>query len=222
MIEPSRDADVHILTMDGAWAGRQAAVNLAESIAGCAAAHERLARAIGPLSDADVRAPSLLPGWSAGHVLSHLARNADSVVRRLVGAMEGEVVDQYPGGRPARAAEIEAGVGRPVAVLVDDVVSASRAVDDAFATFPDELWNREARNSDGVVHPVSTMPFGRWREVEVHLVDLGIGITPESWPPALAEAWLPDLLPGLADRTDQTALLAWVLRRGDAPDLEAW
>ena len=197
-------------------------MELAESIAGCAAAHERLARAIAPLTDADVRSPSLLPGWSVGHVLSHLARNADSVVRRLVGARAGEVVDQYPGGKPARAAEIDAGAGRPAAVLVDDALSASRAVDEAFATFPDELWNREARNSDGVVHPVSTLPFGRWREVDVHLVDLGIGITPEGWPPALAEAWLPDLLPALAGRTDPTALLAWVLRRGDAPDLEPW
>ncbi|MEV7393377.1 maleylpyruvate isomerase N-terminal domain-containing protein, partial [Streptomyces sp. NPDC091215] len=28
-------------------------------------------------TDADVRAPSLLPGWSRGHVLTHVARNAD-------------------------------------------------------------------------------------------------------------------------------------------------
>ena len=36
-----------------------------------------LAGAIGGLSDADVRAPSPLPGWTRGHVLTHLARNAE-------------------------------------------------------------------------------------------------------------------------------------------------
>ncbi len=45
-----------------------------------------------------MRGPSLLPEWSDGHVLTHLARNADSVVRRMEGAARGELVDQYPGG----------------------------------------------------------------------------------------------------------------------------
>jgi len=34
-------------------------------------------------TDADVRAPSLLPGWTRGHVLSHIARNADGITRTL-------------------------------------------------------------------------------------------------------------------------------------------
>jgi maleylpyruvate isomerase len=35
-----------------------------------------------PWHEADVRAPSLLPGWTRGHVLSHIARNADGITRR--------------------------------------------------------------------------------------------------------------------------------------------
>jgi len=31
------------------------------------------------LSDDDTRAPSELPGWSRGHTLSHIARNADRI-----------------------------------------------------------------------------------------------------------------------------------------------
>ena len=38
----------------------------------------------GSWSDADVRAPSLLPGWSRGHVLTHIARNADGIAVTLV------------------------------------------------------------------------------------------------------------------------------------------
>ena len=31
------------------------------------------------LTDEDMRAPSLLPRWSRGHVVTHLARNADAL-----------------------------------------------------------------------------------------------------------------------------------------------
>ncbi|MET0910545.1 MAG: maleylpyruvate isomerase N-terminal domain-containing protein, partial [Ilumatobacteraceae bacterium] len=47
---------------------------------------------------ADAELPSLLPGWTRGHVLTHIARNADSFVRLLEAAGRGEVVTQYAGG----------------------------------------------------------------------------------------------------------------------------
>jgi hypothetical protein len=40
-------------------------------------ATDSLVDGIGRLTDADARGPSLLPGWTRGHVLTHLARNAD-------------------------------------------------------------------------------------------------------------------------------------------------
>jgi len=185
----------------------------------CRRAHLRLAAVVEALDDDAVRAPSALPGWSVGHVLTHLARNADSVVRRLDGARRGEVVDQYPGGPDARAAEIEAGAGRPADELRADIEATSAAVDAAFVTFPAEHWDRLGRTVFGDELPVATLPFGRAREVEVHLVDLDVGIEPAGWPPELAQRWLPELLAGLPARTDPTALLAWTLRRGPAPDL---
>ena len=41
-------------------------------------AQVRLEVAIARLDDRDVRRASSLPGWTVGHVLTHLARNADS------------------------------------------------------------------------------------------------------------------------------------------------
>ena len=73
------------------------------------------------LGDGDVRRPSRLPGWTVGHVLAHVARNADSHRRRTEGAAVNEVVDQYPGGYAGRASEIEAGAGRPASELIVDV-----------------------------------------------------------------------------------------------------
>src|ERR1022692_5071277 len=43
------------------------------------AATDRLLAAADLLTDPGVREPSLLPGWTRGHVLSHPARNADGL-----------------------------------------------------------------------------------------------------------------------------------------------
>ena len=63
-------------------------------------------------SGADPALPSLLPEWTRGHVLTHIARNADSFVRVLEAARRGEVVTQYEGGVASRNADIEAGASR--------------------------------------------------------------------------------------------------------------
>ncbi len=76
------------------------------------AATSRLLATAKTLSDADVRAPSGLPGWSRGHVLSHIARNADSLVNRLTTAATGVDIPQYPSPE-ARDAGIEAGAAPP-------------------------------------------------------------------------------------------------------------
>jgi len=56
------------------------------------------------LTEQDVRRPSLLPSWSVGHVLSHLARNADAMIRSLNGAMRHEPNSDVPawGAGPGR------------------------------------------------------------------------------------------------------------------------
>jgi maleylpyruvate isomerase len=41
------------------------------------AATARYLQALTVLRGADVRAPSLLPEWSRGHVITHVSRNAD-------------------------------------------------------------------------------------------------------------------------------------------------
>src|SRR3954463_7330307 len=117
-------------------------------IEGCRTAHAALAATIDGLTDDVARQPSRLPGWTVGHVLTHIARNADSVVRRLRGAAIGEVVDQYPGGAAGRAADIEAGADRSAAELVADVLRTNAEVDEACAALPAEAWQRGTRNLD--------------------------------------------------------------------------
>jgi uncharacterized protein (TIGR03083 family) len=48
------------------------------------------------LTDPEAQAPSLLPGWTRGHVLTHLARNAEGGTRLLTWARTGEPSYEYP------------------------------------------------------------------------------------------------------------------------------
>jgi maleylpyruvate isomerase len=189
-------------------------------VEGCVAAHAALLAAIADLTDDVASGPSRLPGWSVGHVLTHLARNADSVVWRLEGAARGELRDQYPGGLERRAADIDAGAGRPAAELVTDVRMSADAVERAMADLPLAAWDAPSRTSRGVVEDSRAAVLSRWREVVVHHGDLGLGAVP--LPPALVAVWLPRELPRLAERSDPAELLAWIIGRGDPPVLTPW
>lgn len=187
-------------------------------IEGCRVAHDLLRSVVADLGDAEVRRASKLPGWSVGHVLTHLARNAEAMCRRIDAAVRSEVIDQYEGGRAGRAAEIEAGANRDAAALRNDATSWSLTLDDLFQSLPDEVWARPVRTVAGDEHPVALLPFMRWWEVEVHLVDLGLTIRSSDWTDSLVNKALPRLLAGLPGRADERELMAWLLGRGPAPN----
>ena len=86
----------------------------------------RLLDGIASLSDAAATQPSLLPGWSRGHVLTHIARNADGLRNLLIWARTGTETPQYP-SRQARDEAISAGSGRPAGQLAADLRTSSEA-----------------------------------------------------------------------------------------------
>jgi maleylpyruvate isomerase len=193
-----------------------------EVIEGLGVTEQSLVASLHGLTDETARQPSLLPNWSVGHVLTHLARNADSVVRRLEAAVRGEIVDQYPGGFAGRSAEIEMGASRSARDLVTDVALSGSRVIDACATLDDEAWDALSRDVSGLLRPSRDVLFSRWREVEVHRCDLGLGYTSAHWPPLMVATWLPSEMAVLPERTDPSALLAWIIGRGEAPPLSQW
>ena len=80
-------------------------------LASVGAATGRLLATTAALADPEVREPSLLPGWTRGHVLSHIARNADGLINLLRWAHTGTQIPMYA-SQQARDADIEAGAGR--------------------------------------------------------------------------------------------------------------
>ncbi|NBE54862.1 maleylpyruvate isomerase family mycothiol-dependent enzyme [Streptomyces boluensis] len=129
-------------------------------------ATDRLLAAVAGLDNAAVAAPSRLPGWTRGHVLAHLSRNADALVNVLAGRpmyasaadRDGDIDRDAPRGQGEQLADLRA--------------SAERFQQEAAV---DADWSRAVELRNGVIDTASRLPFRRLIEVELHHVDLGIG-----------------------------------------------
>jgi maleylpyruvate isomerase len=187
---------------------------------GCTQTHRRIEQALQGLTDALARRPALLPDWTVGHVVTHMARNADSHTRMVEAAQRGEAVTQYAGGQPEREAAIAAGQGRPAAELLADLTSAHQRVESAWAAASDEVWATGLRRVASGFNTIAWAVFQRWREAEVHFADLGLPElgAPASWDalsPAYVEAELDELIPSLHRRVPEGE--AVLLVAGDRP-----
>jgi maleylpyruvate isomerase len=145
------------------------------------------------LSDALVREPSLLPGWTRGHVLTHIARNADGLGNLLRWARTGTEIPMYASAE-ARSADIEAGAGRPAAELAADVRGSAAAFAAEADAVSGDAWTVQVRALNGPLFPAFGVLERRLSEVEIHHVDLGAGYAPGDWP----EDFLIEALPRVA------------------------
>ena len=153
-------------------------IDHARDLASVRDATERLLLAVGKLDNAGVTDQSRLPGWTRGHVLAHLARNADA----LVNVLEGRPM--YVSAE-ARDADIERDAPRPPEAQLADLRESAARFQAAGAVPAD--WSRTVALRNGVTDSASRVPFRRWVEVELHHVDLGIGYELEDLPADFTE-----------------------------------
>ena len=208
-------------------------------------ATDELLRTAADLDPAAVARPSLLPGWTVGHVLTHLARNADALTNLLTWARTGNETPAYA-STEARDEAIEAGAGRPLREQVEDIRQAHERFADAGAAMPAEAWTFRLPAGKPGMPTAAAVPWARLREVTVHHVDLGAGHTPADWSDAFALRLLREIVSGatteappmilrpygiehpltIGDATDPPvvggptrSLAAWLAGRGDGSDL---
>ncbi|MEV4460341.1 maleylpyruvate isomerase family mycothiol-dependent enzyme [Microbispora sp. NPDC049633] len=160
----------------------------------------RLMATAARLTDQDLRAPSLLPGWTRGHVLTHVARNADSCVNLLSWARTGVRTPQYASAR-AREADIEAGAARPAAEQLADLRDSAERFAAAMRETPAEAWTAMVAGMNPPDHPAWYVPIRRLREVEVHHADLGAGYGWADWPETYVRRELHDTMLWLGSET---------------------
>lgn len=172
-------------------------------------ASTRYLGALSDLRDDDMRQPSLLPGWTRGHVVTHLARNADAFCNLLHWAETGEERYMYESPEK-RDAAIEAGATRSAHDLrVDSSAAAGRLIQRINELDVRHEDNLVARMPGTPTFPAREIATHRWVELEVHHADLGIGYGRQDWDPAFADLLLDRVMD---DRADGPAM---VLRSTD-------
>jgi maleylpyruvate isomerase len=167
-----------------------------------ARATDRLLATVDAFSDADVRAPSALPGWTRAHVLTHLARNADAMANLTHWARTGERRPMYAGGAAGRDAAIAEGAGRHIGDLRLDLDESAERLLAAFADFTSQGLGRQVEARNGVLWSGWELPLIRRREVEIHHVDLDAGYGPADWTSAFAALTLDQVAPQFVARGD--------------------
>ena len=193
----------------------------AVEIDGLEVAHDALLERLERLRP-DPASPTHLPGWSIGHVLTHVEHNADGYRSVLHGEPQYESYD-------ARDRAIDAVANRPLG----DTVAAMRLAHDALvAVFRAET--DFGRTVQLLVRPTQPglMTLGRRREIEVHHLDLGLGRTPADIDEgyvgrdaAMLTAWWEaknrEPLPDLVGAQDSLGRWLWLVGRSEIEGLDA-
>ena len=165
----------------------------------------RLLATAGTLTDAQAAGASRLPGWTRGHVLTHLARNADGFRNLLAWADTGRETPMYP-SEEARARGIEAGAGRSATELAADVRASAAALAGAAQDLPARAWDAPVARRGGTF-PARGILARRLSELEIHHVDLDAGYRPADWPASFVAATLARVAGDFAGRADVPACL---------------
>jgi maleylpyruvate isomerase len=143
------------------------------------------------ITEPDLRAPSLLPGWTRARVLAHLALGADAMRNLLVGARTGQ--DKLAG---ASAEAHEAGLKHSESLraeeLTAELADSAMALRTVARQLPGDRWQVPVRVPGLAPFPAAELLTRRLVEVELHHCDLGAGYGPAAWSAAFAAMELPE------------------------------
>ncbi|WP_051180107.1 maleylpyruvate isomerase family mycothiol-dependent enzyme [Nocardia concava] len=177
------------------------------------ASTQRFLATVEAMTDEQLGGDSLVPPWTRGHVLAHVCRAGDSLVRLLTWARTGVETPQYA-SMEARAAEIEAGARRPVAEQLADVAASAERFAEAVRLLTPDAWQREVRPRTGELRTPETLVPMRLRELEIHHADLNAGYCFADIPEPAARWILDDIADAMIRSESGTPSL--VLRATDS------
>jgi maleylpyruvate isomerase len=139
------------------------------------------------ITESDLRAPSLLPGWTRARVLAHVALGADAMRDLLTGRDR-----TGPASAEAHAADLDRRVGQRPEQLVADLADSAMALRTVARRLPGDRWQALVQVPGLAPFPAAELLVRRLVEVELHHSDLGTGYGPAGWPAAFAAMDLPE------------------------------
>lgn len=152
-----------------------------------------LLRLIARLDHQQLAEPSLLPGWTRGHILAHVGYNARALSRLLKWARTGQELPMYSSPEQ-RHHEIEYGATLSIDALRSLIVHSDVALSTAWRTLPPDRWSFPVRTAQGRTVTVSETAWMRAREVWIHAVDLNTGGSFSDFPPLYTDALIGDVI----------------------------
>jgi uncharacterized protein (TIGR03083 family) len=179
-------------------------------------------RAADSLDDADFASPSSLPGWTTAHIVAHLHFNAEAITRLTQWARTGIETPMYS-SMAQRNADIESGAALPAAELRRLLHASTGALDDAFDVLAPSHWKHLVVTAQGRTVPATELVWMRFREVAVHGIDLGGGLSFVDLPSEATVTLVNEIVAKRLAAGEAPALAAWLTRRTNAgPALGPW
>lgn len=171
-------------------------------------------RTLAALGDEELDAPSILPGWSRRHVISHVAFNAQALLRLVQWAATGIESRMYD-STEARDAQIDEGASWPASGLRALHERSAQELDAGWRDLSDEAWHAQVRMVEGPQIPATSTVWLRTREVWLHAVDLDSGASYDDFPAGLIDHLLANVLSAWRARRDAENIPNFVLAPTD-------
>jgi maleylpyruvate isomerase len=195
-------------------------------------ASARVVRTVDAFHDGDWSAPSLLPTWTRAHVVAHLALNSEGMARALRGVLGdalGDVDESGPETGVGTMYDSDAVRDSDIAELATAEHSEIRArllagvsvLHDVVSAVPSDQWETRLERTPGGRSIRAGAFLGmRWRELEIHHVDLDAGYAPSDWTQEFAEHLLDAMVKRVAAEAVEIRPLdsarTWVLGDGES------
>jgi uncharacterized protein (TIGR03083 family) len=187
---------------------------------------QEVAHALSAASADDRMGPSHLPGWSRLTIACHLRYGALASRRMTLDALGGRPTSFYPEGREGqRPKTLVPGRGEDADAVVASLGAESDRLQELWASLSPTEWATPIVEPPGAADlgtiTVGVLALLRLTEVEVHGVDLGLGL--DDWSDGFVAAALPFRLGWLARRrsnhrsVDAGVEGTWLLVASDGP-----
>jgi uncharacterized protein (TIGR03083 family) len=163
----------------------------------------RIVEALAELDEADLAAPSELPGWSRLTIACHLRYGAQALWAMTEAMRSGRSASFYPEGRAhQRPRTLRPNIGEEADDVGPSLARASDALSRQWSSLEDDDWNLQLReppsNADLGLVSLGHLALLRLTEVEIHGSDLGLHL--DDWSALFIELALPMRLDRLDGR----------------------